>query len=60
MAYPYSHFTVHPPDQPDLVVKVKAMDGKRGAARKGRMVLINMGELSPDVKPDSLVVREIR
>jgi len=58
MIYPYIQFTVHPPDQPDQAVKVRAFE-KRGAQKKARMVLINMGELSPDVKYDKLVVKEI-
>ena len=58
MIYPYNQFIVHPPDQPDQAVKVTAFE-KRGAQKKARMVLINMGELSPDVKFDELVVKEL-
>ncbi len=58
MTYPYTNFIVHPPDQPDQKVKVVAF-GKRGAQKKARMVLINMGEMSPDVKYNKLVVKEV-
>lgn len=55
MEYPYTQYIVHPPDQPSQTVKVMAFE-KRGAQKKARMVLINMGEISPDIKYTELVV----
>jgi hypothetical protein len=59
MIYRYTNYSVHPPGQPDNAVKVDAFS-RRGAERKARMLLINMRFISSDIKPDKLLVRELR